>query len=32
MVNQQYGDAVAGASYRFVATDLNDNKYVLVGT
>lgn len=28
----KYGDASTGASYRLIVTDLNDNKYVVVGT
>lgn len=32
MVYQYYGDPVLGASYRFVVTDLNDNKYVITST
>lgn len=31
MVNRQYSDVVVGASYRFVATDLNDDKFVIIG-
>ena len=27
-----YGDTTTGVSYRFVVTDLDDNKYVTVGT
>ena len=27
-----YGDTSAGVSYRFIVTDLDDNKYVTVGT
>ena len=27
-----YGDTVFGATYRFVVTDLNDYKFVVVGT
>ena len=31
-VNNIYGDSANGASYRFVVTDLEDNKYVTVGS
>jgi hypothetical protein len=27
-----YGDTAAGASYRLIATDLNDNKFVIIGS
>jgi hypothetical protein len=30
--NNLYGDTVFGASYRFVVTDLNDYKFVVVGS
>lgn len=34
MINSQnvYGDTVFGATYRFVVTDLNDQKFVVVGS
>lgn len=28
----KYGDASSGVSYRFIVTDLDDQKYVTVGT
>ena len=33
MVNTEnsYGDSSTGASYRLIATDLNDNKFVIIG-
>lgn len=27
-----YSDSVVGASYRFIATDLRDNKFVVIGS
>lgn len=34
MVNtaEKYGDAATGTSYRLIATDLNDNKFVILGS
>lgn len=34
MVNtaELYGDAASGSSYRLIATDLNDNKFVILGS
>jgi len=34
MVNTQnkYGDAAVGASYRLIVTDLNDEKFVVIGS
>lgn len=34
MVNQvnQYGNALSGPSYRLIVTDLNDEKFVVIGS
>jgi integrin alpha FG-GAP repeat containing protein 1 len=34
MINtpSKYGDAAVGSSYRLIVTDLNDNKFVVIGS
>ena len=32
MVNRKYGDVAVGTTYRFVSTDLDDEKSVILGS